>query len=308
MTRRILGLITATFAVMAALVLPTVPAAALPAWPNVVKGQWGPLVTTAQYLLRHHGQNITADADFGGGTDAAAKVFQSANGLVADGQIGANTWGKLIVTLQRGSNSEAVKALQTELNRYGHGLVVDGDFGGGTDAAVRSFQSSHSLGADGQVGPLTWQTLVGSFPGYPAGYRLPLDRGALARSEYDDTHHDYPAIDLPARYIPAYAVVAGTAYRISESACGLGVNIDAGGGVRYTYCHFDAISISNGQQVTPGQRIGTTGNTGNSTGPHLHFAIKVNGGSRCPQKYLIALYDGATPPAPSSLPSSGCSH
>ncbi|GAB3920849.1 hypothetical protein GCM10029976_007000 [Kribbella albertanoniae] len=309
MTRRtttLLGLIAAVLTVAAGLVLPATSAAALPAWPNLVKGQWGPIVTTAQYLLRHHGQDISADADFGGGTEAAAKAFQSANGLGSDGQIGSNTWGKLIVTVQRGSNGEAVKALQVELNRYGHGLTVDGDFGGNTDTAVRAFQTSRGLDANGQVGPLTWQTLVGDFPGYPSGYSLPLNRGALPRSEYDDPHHDYPAIDLPVQSVPAYAVVAGTASRIDEpSGCGYGVNIDVGS-VRYTYCHFSAISISNGQQVSAGQRIGTTGNTGNSTGPHLHVHIKVSGVRRCPQKFMIALYDGAVPPPVSSLPTTGC--
>ncbi|MFC9689357.1 peptidoglycan-binding protein [Kribbella sp. NPDC056951] len=301
---RALGLLTALIAVAAGLVLPTTTAAALPAWPNLVKGQYSPIVTTAQYLLRHHGHDISADADFGGGTEAAAKAFQSANGLGSDGQIGPNTWSKLIVTVQRGSNSEAVKALQVELNRYGHGLTVDGDFGGNTDAAVRSFQSSHSLDANGQVGPLTWQTLIGDFPGYPAGYSLPLPRGALARTEYDDVDHTYPAIDLPVNQVAAYAIVSGTASRISESKCGLGVNIDVGN-VRYTYCHFESIAISNGP-VSAGQRIGTTGASGNAQGPHLHFHIKVNGGYRCPQKYLISLYDGGVPPAPANLPTTGC--
>ncbi len=49
-----------------------------------------------------------------------------------------------------------------ELNRFGYNLSVDGNFGSGTVSAARAFQSAHSLGVDGQVGPQTWQMLVGS--------------------------------------------------------------------------------------------------------------------------------------------------
>jgi peptidoglycan hydrolase-like protein with peptidoglycan-binding domain len=49
-----------------------------------------------------------------------------------------------------------------ELNKFGYGLTVDGSFGSGTVSAARAFQSAHGLGVDGQVGPQTWQMLVGS--------------------------------------------------------------------------------------------------------------------------------------------------
>ncbi|MEQ4304882.1 peptidoglycan DD-metalloendopeptidase family protein [Plantactinospora sp. B6F1] len=140
-------------------------------------------------------------------------------------------------------------------------------------------------------------------------FSLPLPRTALPRSEYDDPHHDYAAIDLP---VPtgtaAYAVRAGTVVRIDDSSCGRGINLTGTDGAIYTYCHFSAWSVSTGATVTAGQRIGSTGNTGNSTGPHLHFGIRTGSTRRCPQPFLLALYDGVTPPAASSLPTSGCSY
>ncbi|MGX7673540.1 golvesin C-terminal-like domain-containing protein [Plantactinospora sp. DSM 117369] len=140
-------------------------------------------------------------------------------------------------------------------------------------------------------------------------FSLPLPRTALPRSEYDDPHHDYPAIDLP---VPtgtaAYAVRAGTVVRINDSSCGQGINLTGTDGAIYTYCHFSAWSVASGATVTAGQRIGSTGNTGNSTGPHLHFGIRTGSTRRCPQNFLLALYDGVTPPAASSLPTSGCSY
>ncbi len=141
----------------------------------------------------------------------------------------------------------------------------------------------------------------------PANFSLPLPRGALPRSEYDDPHHDYPAIDLPVGTgTAAYAVRAGTVVRINDSSCGMGINLTGTDGAVYTYCHFSAWSVAGGATVTAGQRIGSTGNTGNSTGPHLHFGIRTGSTRRCPQNFLLALYDGNTPPAASSLPTSGC--
>jgi len=140
-----------------------------------------------------------------------------------------------------------------------------------------------------------------------ASFALPLPQSALPRSEYDDPHHDYPAIDLPVGTgTPAYAVRAGTVTVIDDSSCGRGINLTGTDGAIYTFCHFSSWSVSNGASVLPGQQIGLTGNTGNSTGPHLHFGIRTGSTRRCPQNFLLAVYDGATPPAASSLPTTGC--
>ncbi len=61
---------------------------------------------------------------------------------------------------------------------------------------------------------------------------------------------------------------------IDDSRCGRGVNLTGNDGAVYTYCHFSAWTVSSGQTVSAGQHIGSTGNTGNSTGPHLHFGIR----------------------------------
>ncbi|MGH1553112.1 peptidoglycan-binding protein [Streptomyces sp. L7] len=114
-------------------------------------------------------RSITADGQFGAGTVAATKSFQSAHGLSVDGQIGPQTWSALIVQVQDGSTGDAVRAAQVELNRFGYGLTVDGSFGSGTVSAARAFQSAHGLGVDGQVGAQTWQMLVGTGTGATGG-------------------------------------------------------------------------------------------------------------------------------------------
>ena len=63
--------------------------------------------------------------------------------------------------LRKGSNSGYVKTVQILLNKYNKaGLVEDGGFGSKTDAAVRAYQKSRGLGADGIVGIKTWGQLL----------------------------------------------------------------------------------------------------------------------------------------------------
>jgi len=63
-------------------------------------------------------------------------------------------------TIKRGSKRvEDVRHLQTRLSFHGHKVSVDGDFGKGTEAAVKQFQASRNLSPDGIVGPNTWYAL-----------------------------------------------------------------------------------------------------------------------------------------------------
>ena len=277
--------------------------AAPPAWPQVRSGQSSISVTTVQLLLRRRGSAINADGVFGPPTDSAVRSFQSTNGLTADGIVGPLTWSKLVMNVAQGATGDAVRAIQGQLNRQGYGLVVDGVFGSATGAAVNSFKTAHGAGSGSTVDATTWQWLVGFGP----HYALPLAKGALPRSEYDDPHHDYPAIDLPVGTgTPAYATAAGTVSRVEDSSCGRGVVITNSAGVRFIYCHFSNWAAASGATVPAGQIVGYTGSTGNSTGPHLHFGVKTGTTSRCPQSLLLALYDGVAPPNPATLPTTGC--
>ena len=126
-----------------------------------------------QYLLNAHGATLAVDGIFGPKTAAAVRSFQRSHGLVVDGVVGDQTWPALLVTVSRGSQGTAVKAVQEELNArvtpYGYQnlqVAVDGRFGPRTDAAVRAFQALvHSpyygvLAVDGIVGHHTWYALI----------------------------------------------------------------------------------------------------------------------------------------------------
>lgn len=61
--------------------------------------------------------------------------------------------------LKKGADGPAVRRLQKALAKAGQACGVDGDFGPGTEKAVKAFQAAHGLGADGVVGPATWAAL-----------------------------------------------------------------------------------------------------------------------------------------------------
>ena len=64
------------------------------------------------------------------------------------------------------------------------------------------------------------------------------------------------------------------------------VKISHGNGLETWYGHMNSISVRSGQKVAKGATIGTVGNTGNSTGPHLHFEVRKNGVAKNPSNYV----------------------
>lgn len=100
----------------------------------------------------------------------------------------------------------------------------------------------------------------------------------------------HPAIDIESRTgVPVkaadggYVVVAGGGW---NGGYGNHVIIDHGNGFTTLYAHMNTIYVKAGENVSMGQQIGTVGNTGNSTGPHLHFEIRYQGYPRNPYSFL----------------------
>ena len=86
---------------------------------------------------------------------------------------------------------------------------------------------------------------------------------------------------------PIKVVADGTvAFAAYSGSYGYLVKVDHGNGVETWYGHTSKILVKEGQEVKAGDTIALVGSTGNSTGPHLHFEVRINGEHVNPQKYL----------------------
>ena len=86
---------------------------------------------------------------------------------------------------------------------------------------------------------------------------------------------------------PIKAAASGTVtFSGRKGSYGNLIVVTHGNGVQTYYGHCSALYASTGQQVSQGQTIAAVGSTGNSTGPHLHLEIRVNGVAYNPQNYL----------------------
>lgn len=167
----------------------------------------------------------------------------------------------------------------------------------------------------------------GSVVPLPGGWSLPGPEGLLTVDATRRSHHDYPAWDwgIP-EGTPLYAVRGGTITSITNyprnwfdagcttggncGRCGIGVTITDDQGTRWTYCHGSHHTITgSGQTVVAGQQILWSGNTGRSTGPHLHLSVTTaDGVARCPQLLLESLLTQGVGLDPNTLPSRSCTH
>lgn len=96
-------------------------------------------------------------------------------------------------------------------------------------------------------------------------------------------------IDIEAPYVPVASARAGQiVFAGGDPCCSYGLNIIVrhDGGFETRYAHLSNVGVRLGQFVEAGQLIGTSGATGRSTGPHLHFEVMLNGVIQNPLLYL----------------------
>lgn len=87
---------------------------------------------------------------------------------------------------------------------------------------------------------------------------------------------------------PVVAPADGTVvFAGTESGYGKVLVLDHGYGIKTRYGHLSEIAVRLGERVQRGQRIAGVGNTGRSTGPHLHYEVRVNGLPENPRKFLL---------------------
>jgi len=154
--------------------------------------------------------------------------------------------------------------------------------------SARIAEELYGTGSGYYSGVMAWPV-----PGFyrvssPFGYRIHPILG---------TRKLHTGIDIgrnldPPKSIDGAAIVAAESgkviYAAYRSGYGNTVMVDHGNGIVTLYAHQQTggIKVSVGQNVDKGQRIGTVGSTGLSTGPHLHFEVRVNGTCVDPMEYL----------------------
>ncbi len=122
----------------------------------------------------------------------------------------------------------------------------------------------------------------------PAGVGYIWPTGATIITQYFGLRHTGLDIAGPIG-TPIYATKAGT---VITSQCGYNggygcyIKVDHGGGVVSWYGHASKMFVEVGDTVSQGQTIALVGNTGRSTGPHLHFEIRVNNKYQNPLSYV----------------------
>jgi murein DD-endopeptidase MepM/ murein hydrolase activator NlpD len=194
--------------------------------------------------------------------------------------------------LRSGSHGARVRALQLELAWHGFPSgPIDGRFGPHVTRAVERFQKSVGLTADGVVGQRTLRALTGAAPRVPIPLAWPLL--APVGDRFGPRSHAFHAgIDLPAAN--GTAVCAAAPGRVTwagrrAGGWGLLVVVRHPGGVRTMYAHLESIAVRVGDVVAGGAVLGRVGATGDATGPHLHFEVRVRGAAVDPLNALVRL-------------------
>jgi len=139
------------------------------------------------------------------------------------------------------------------------------------EAGTKVIVASRGSGDNAKSGALAWPV-----------------RGKINSAYGNRSRGFHSGIDIQARTgDPVYSALDGTVISASYSG-GYGnlVTIDHGDGLTTLYAHLSKINVSVGQVVGDQELIGLAGTTGRTTGPHLHFEVRINGSTVNPANYL----------------------
>ncbi|MDO5111736.1 MAG: peptidoglycan-binding protein [Clostridia bacterium] len=144
-------------------------------------GEKSEAVQKIQERLARLGYLLTEpDGNFGKDTVAAVKLFQSKNGLIADGYVGPSTKAELFSSgaqpnaLSIGDSGDSVSRIQRKLVDLGYLKKATGYYGSDTEYAVKAFQKRNGLTGDGKAGRKTIAAITADDPHGPSSsYKLP---------------------------------------------------------------------------------------------------------------------------------------
>jgi hypothetical protein len=231
-------------------------------------------------------------------TTTAIKRFQRRAGLTPNGSPGMQTrralgrYGLHVLgsrPLTRGASGWDVAALQFLLAWHGFpSATIDGGLGLHTDRALRRFQRWAGLEPDGVAGATTYAALRRAPANCPIELAWPVD-GPVGDPFGPRGNRFHAGIDLlAATGAPVSAAAGGRVTWAGRLGGGWGklVVVAHADGVRTMYAHLSAIAVRVGQRVGTGDRLGAVGATGDASGPHLHFEVRLRGAAVDPRPAL----------------------
>ena len=169
--------------------------------------------------------------------------------------------------------------LETDRAAYEEQLAKEAALEADIQEMIAELERQEAANSIVSTGPYIWP-LPGYSPGSAYGWRIHPIWG-------DRRFHAGEDIGAPSG-TPILAADSGLVTVIPDNGNGYGnyIMINHGGGRVTLYAHMSGFAVSNGATVTQGQTIGYVGSTGNSTGPHLHFEVRVNGATTDPKSYF----------------------
>jgi murein DD-endopeptidase MepM/ murein hydrolase activator NlpD len=166
---------------------------------------------------------------------------------------------------------------------------MDGAFGPRTEAALVRFQQWAGIPPIGVAGPLTLAALRSPPPVSPIPLAVPL-AGAAGDGFGPRGVRFHAGIDIPAASGTSVAaagdgIVVAAGWR--DGGFGRTVQIEHDQGVTTLYAHLSELLAKPGQRISRGTTLGLVGATGDATGPHLHFEVRVRGAAVDPMTALV---------------------
>lgn len=161
------------------------------------------------------------------------------------------------------------------------------------DAQFRQLFSQWSA-LDGIEEPVAAPTTTAPITGVSIPSRMPLDDSRMSSGYGMRTHpvlggrRNHQGIDLSAPTgTPVYATADGIVSRANWfSSYGLFISVEHGGEMQTRFAHLSRLAVGEGQRVRKGELIGYVGSTGRSTGPHLHYEVRIGGVAVNPVPYM----------------------